>query len=53
MSQDTSYHAPINVDSEFDKDGQLKRPIWPVFAVFGFIFLVALVVYLVRFFIQR
>jgi len=35
----TSYHAPITAPGEFDEDGELTRPIWPVVAVFAFIFL--------------
>lgn len=47
----TGYHAPV--DSEFlDKTGNVKRPIWPVFAMVGFIFLCAAVVWLVRAFLK-
>lgn len=53
MSQEpTGYRAPITAPGEFDKNGELTRPIWPVFACLGFIFAVALVVWLVRHLLQ-
>lgn len=44
----TGFHDPITAPGEFDKNGDLTRPIWPVVAVVLFIFLCAAVVWLVR-----
>lgn len=63
--EDTSYHAPINVDSNEHRDGawtcsqpsRLQQPeklrYWPVLAAVAIPFLIALVVWLVRLSLQH